>query len=80
MPRVYGFSVGDEEAEEVERSLRFIESVLRTKSRSKAIVESVNRMAMLIQKLCIAKRDKFAEFQEEYEILCREVDELRKML
>jgi len=80
MPRVYGFSVSDEEAEEVERSLRFIESVLRTKSRSKAIVESVNRMAMLIQKLCIAKRDKFAEFQEEYEILCREVDELRKML
>ena len=80
MPRVYGFSVSDEEAEEVERSLRFIESVLRTKSRSKAISESVKRIAVLIQRLCIAKRDKFAEFQEEYEILCKEVDELRKML
>ena len=80
VPKVFGFSVSDEEAEEVERSLKFIENVLRTKSRSKAIVESVKRIAMLIQKLCIAKRDKFAEFQEEYEILCKEVDELRKML
>jgi len=80
MPRVYGFSVGDEEAEEVERSLRFIESVLRTKSRSKAISESVKRIAVLIQRLCIAKRDKFAEFKEEYSILCKEIDELRKIL
>jgi hypothetical protein len=80
MPKVLGFSVADEEVEEVERSLRFIEIVLRTKSRSKAIVESVVRFAMLIQRLCIAKRDKFAEFQEEYSILCKEVDELRKIL
>jgi hypothetical protein len=80
MPRVYGFSVSDEEAEEVERSLRYLESVLRTKSRSKAIAESVKRIAVLIQKLCIAKRDAFAEFKEEYEILCKEIDEIRKML
>jgi hypothetical protein len=80
MPKVLGFSVADEEVEEVERSLRFIEIVLLTKSRSKAIVESVVRFAMLIQRLCIAKRDKFAEFQEEYSILCKEVDELRKIL
>jgi len=80
MPRVYGFSVYEEEVEDVERSLRFIESVLRTKSRSKAIAESVKRMAILIQKLCIAKRDKFSEFQEEYSILCKEIEELRKML
>jgi uncharacterized protein Yka (UPF0111/DUF47 family) len=80
MPRVYGFSVYEEDAEEVERSLRFLESILRTKSRSKAIAESVKRIAVLIQRLCIAKRDKFAEFQEEYSILCKEVDELRKML
>jgi|GEM_PF-5686470 len=78
MPKVFGFSVSDEDVEEVERSLKFIESVLRTKSRSKAIVESVKRLAILIQNLCVAKRDKFAEFQEEYNILCKEVEELRK--
>jgi hypothetical protein len=80
MPRIYGFSVSEAEVEEFTKNLRFLESVLGAKSKSKAIVISVNRMAMLIQKLCMAKRDKFAEFQEEYSILCKEVDELRKML
>ena len=73
-------SASDEDVEDLERSLKFIESVLRTKSKSKAIMESVKRLAILIQHLCIAKRDKFIEFADEYNILCKEVDELRKIL
>jgi hypothetical protein len=73
-------SASDEDVEDLERSLKFIESVLRTKSKSKAIMESVKRLAILIQNLCIAKRDKFIEFADEYNILCKEVDELRKIL
>ena len=80
MPKVHGFSISDEEVEEFERSLKFIESILRTKSKSKAIVESIKRLAILIQNLCVAKRDKFIEFADEYNILCKEVDELRKIL
>ena len=73
-------SASDEDVEDLERSLKFIESVLRTKSKSKAIMESVKRLAILIQNLCVAKRDKFIEFADEYNILCKEVDELRKIL
>jgi hypothetical protein len=80
MPRVFGFSVSDNEVEEFTKNLRFLESVLGAKSKSRVIVISVNRIAILIQKLCMTKRDKFAEFKEEYEVLCKEVEELRKIL
>jgi uncharacterized protein Yka (UPF0111/DUF47 family) len=80
VPRVYGFSVKDEDAEEIERSLRFLESVFTTRNRSEVITKSIMKLVTLMRKLCLEKRDKFAEFTDEYSILCKEIDELRKVV